>query len=125
MGHVHHTFHPVQRDLWRCAHTRESQVEIQMLCKQFTPPKEKRQFYQKSVNTILFLEEISPLTEARSKMNAQELRVESANKALRESSLQIQSQRMELYQANRSFDCSRRERWALHRIRDGRISGRS
>ena len=25
---VHHTFHPVQGNLWRCTHTRESEVEI-------------------------------------------------------------------------------------------------
>ena len=30
--HVHHTLQPVRKDPWRCAHTRESQVEIQMFC---------------------------------------------------------------------------------------------
>ena len=37
------------------------------------------------------------LSEARSEPNMQEVRVESADMALRESSLQLHSQRMELY----------------------------
>ena len=42
-------------------------------------------------------------------MNMQELRVESADGVLCESSLQIHSQRMEFYLANQSSDYSRRE----------------
>ena len=40
------------------------------------------------------------LSEARSEMKMQESRLESADRALRESDLQIQSQRLELYQAS-------------------------
>ena len=44
------------------------------------------------------------LSEARCQMNMQELRVESAHRALREQSLQIHSLRMEFYQASQSYD---------------------
>ena len=37
LSHVHLTVLPVQGDLWRCAHTRESQVEVQMFCKSLIP----------------------------------------------------------------------------------------
>ena len=47
-------------------------------------------------------------------MNMQELRVGSADMALRESNIQIHSQRMELYQANQAFDHSRSEKVWLH-----------
>ena len=49
------------------------------------------------------------LSEARSEMKLQELRVESAGMALRESNQQIHSQRMELCQANQSYGHTRRE----------------
>ena len=50
------------------------------------------------------------LSEARSELNMQELRLESADRALRESDLQIQSQRPELYQATQSSGYIRREK---------------
>ena len=34
---VHHTFQPAQGDLWRCTHTRESQVQIQMFLRGLFP----------------------------------------------------------------------------------------
>ena len=43
-------------------------------------------------------------------MNMQELRVEIADRSLRESSLQIHSQSMERYQATQSYDHSWREK---------------
>ena len=116
-------------DPWRCTHTRESQVEIQMFSRsliqrkresllsieksaialnyeQIMPPKENRQLYQNSLkreyHTRLLLKQQKNhiLSEARSELHLQELRVESADRALRESGLQLNSQRMELYQTN-------------------------
>ena len=54
------------------------------------------------------------LSEARSEINMQELTVESADMALRESNLQIHSHRMEICQANQAFDDSQREKVSLH-----------
>ena len=88
------------------------------------PPKENRQLHQKSLKKKIIryhshLQEQKNLllSEARSEMNVQELRVEIADRALREASLQLHSQRMELYQANQSSDLSRREKGlSLYRI---------
>ena len=53
----------------------------------------------------------------------QELRVEFADRALHESGMQLHSPRMELYQADRLSDCSKREELAMHRIEQKRKSG--
>ena len=137
---VHHTFHPVQGNLWRCTHTRESQVEIQKSLQGsyserkriFAEHREVRDLLEfradydaqaalskcseEEHHTILLLGEKKNhfLSEARSELNMQELRVESADRALRESSLQIHSQRIEHYQANQSHGHSRREKVWLH-----------
>ena len=60
----------------------------------------------------LLLEE-QKLSEARSGLNMQELRVESADRALHEASLQLHSQRMELFQRNQLSHHSRREKERL------------
>ena len=60
------------------------------------------------------------LSEARCEMKIQELEVESADLTLHESNLQINSHRMELYQANRVYDNSRREQIMLHAALDSR-----
>ena len=50
------------------------------------------------------------LSETRSELNMQGLRIESADRALQETGLQLHSQRMELYQANHLSDHSKREK---------------
>ena len=49
------------------------------------------------------------MSEVQSELDKQELRVESTDRALHESSMQLHSQRMEPYQANQLTDQSRRE----------------
>ena len=106
---VHHTFQPIQSDLWRCTHTGESQVwmffqesyserESEVF---FTERRETHDFLQwqadqaaqgeqaaltkiceAEYHTRLLLEEQKkPLSEARSEMNMQESSVESADRA--------------------------------------------
>ena len=80
--------------------------------KQIMPPKENRQLYQNSLKRkiiryyLLRNERIIYLSEARSKMDMQEFLVASTDRALRESSLQIHSERKEFYRANQSSDHS-------------------
>ena len=50
------------------------------------------------------------LSEAQLELDKQELRVQCADRALHESGMQLQSQRMELYQANQLSDHSQREK---------------
>ena len=49
------------------------------------------------------------MSEVRSELNMQELRVESVDRALHESGLQLPSQRMQLHQANQLSAHSKRE----------------
>ena len=123
MCKVRRIFQPVQGNLWRCTHTRESQVEIQKYyrtlfrerkgrttsrsrCRRRTAAPSK--LSDAKYHTIILLEEQRNrrLSEARSQMDVQELTVGSADMALRESSLQIHSQRMELNEVNQSSDHS-------------------
>ena len=63
------------------------------------------------------------LSEDRPELHMQELRVESTDRALHESSLQLHPPRMELYQANQLPDHSQeREELAMHRIGQKRKS---
>ena len=50
------------------------------------------------------------LSEAQLELDKQELRVQCADRALHESGMQLQSQRMELYQPNQVSDHSQREK---------------
>ena len=83
---------------------------------QIMPLKENKQPHPNSLKRNIIRdypleeEEHHLLSEARSWMNKHELRVESANMALSESNLQIHAQRVELHQANQSYDRSRREK---------------
>ena len=124
MCHVRCIFQPVQGNLRRCTHTRESQVEIQTYYRSLFPRKGRTtsrsrcrrrtaapsKLSDAEYHTIILLEEQRNrvLSEARSQMDMQELTVGSADMALRESSLQIHSQRMELNEVNQSSDHSRR-----------------
>ena len=66
------------------------------------------------------------LSEAQSELNMRELRVEDADRALHESSPQLHSRRMELYQMSQLSDHPQREKeLAMHRIgKKGKISSR-
>ena len=137
---VHHTFLPVRRDPWRCVHTRENQIEIQISCRSLHQKeggfflsvetsaislnyelimllREKKLLYQDSLmrNVVrdCFLrnkKRITKLSEVRSELNMQELRVESADRVLQGPVQQLCSQRMEFYQANQLSDHSKREK---------------
>ena len=109
---VHHTSQPTQSDLWQCIHAGECQVW--MLFKSLIPKERVRFFFEHrethdflewqadqasqgeqaaltkiseaEYRTRLLLEEQKkPLSEARSEMNLQESRVESADRVLCES----------------------------------------
>ena len=115
---VHHTSQPTQSDLWQCIHAGECQVW--MLFKSLIPKERVRFFFEHrethdflewqadqasqgeqaaltkiseaEYRTRLLLEEQKkPLSEARSEMNLQESRVESADRVLRESRPQVRS----------------------------------
>ena len=116
---VHHTFQPIQSDLWRCTHTGECQVWMFFSGVLFR--ERVREFFFWASRTHDFLqwqadqaaqgeqaalskiceaeyhtrlpleEQKKPLSEARSEMNLQESRVESADRALRESRPQVWS----------------------------------
>ena len=87
-------------------------------CELIKLPEDKKLLYlrlsvsEAEYRTILLLEEQKNylLSEALSKLDMQELRVERAHRALQESGLQLHSQRMELYQENQLFDHSKREK---------------
>ena len=128
----------------RCARTRENQVETQKLCGNLFQKEldfslsiekfgtslnceliklfeEKRDAHSRLSETehfsrsLLEEQENCLLSEARSELEMEELRVESADRALQESGLQLDSQRMELYPANHFSDHSMREELAMHR----------
>ena len=135
LRHVHHPFVPVWEDPWRCSQTTENRVETQLFCRSLFQ-KEKRILSEHQeirdhlklragqaargdkvlpsrlsvaeYHTRLLLGEPKnhTLSEARSELDMQELRVESAATALQESGLQLHPQRMELYQANQLSDHS-------------------
>ena len=115
---VHHTFQPIQSDLWQCTHAGECQVWMFYRSlipresgffvwasrnprfffngKQIRPPQGEQAALTKisepEYRTRLLLEEQKkPLSEARSEMNLQESRVESADKVLCESRPQVWS----------------------------------
>ena len=123
LSHVHHTLQPLQGEMWRRTHTKQSQVEINMFFQESCSETERqriciehreiRDFLELQADyaaqgvqaplsklskaeyhTMLLLEEQKDqlLSEARFEMNMQELRFESADRAVRESSLQIRSQ---------------------------------
>ena len=142
LRHVHHPSLPVRGDPCGCAHTRASEVEIQMCCRSLISDKERifsehreiRDFLQLRVDhdaqgaKLLYQDSLRQniirdcflrnkrftiLSEARSGLNMQELRVESADRALHEASLQLHSQRMECFQRNQLSHHSRREKERL------------
>ena len=83
------------------------------------------QNYVKQNHTIILLEGQKDhlLSKARSELDKQELRVESKDRALHESSVQLYSQRTERHQANKLSDQSQRERagYAPNRTEEKRV----
>ena len=68
------------------------------------------------------------LSDAQSELVRRERRIENADIALYETGMQLQSQRMELYQANQLTDQTRREKsWLCDEVemRNRAFSGRS
>ena len=143
---VHHTFVPVRRETrgdvltqekiklrfnyCAVASFRKSRIlsehrdirEFLELCELIKLPEEKKLLYQDSLkreyHTRLSFEEQKNhlLSEARFELDMQELRVDIADRALQESGLQLHSQRMELFQANRLYDYSMREKNCLCKL---------